>query len=154
MTSPSQNSQSSSQRLSTQTLPSPESTAHQTRSSGSIKSGVVAPVTGTGSVHPAGDTWTHGSTRLKGFKDDDLLERLAYLATTEPPEGRPPLETYTTTPTAHGDIFRATPEFRRWLRSRYPGYGVGDHGAVEALGTPHQAVGGEGPLERFKKRAP
>ena len=50
---------------------------------------------------------------------NDIFERLARLATTEPPAGRPPLETYTTTPTEHGDVFRATPEFRDWLRSNY-----------------------------------
>ncbi len=103
----------------------------------------------------------NGSKPLSEFKADDLFERLARLATTEPPEGRPPLETYTTTPTAHGDVFRATPEFRAWLRSRYRGYGVGDHGAIEAPSPPTQAVGGtegtgggNGSLDRFKKRAP
>lgn len=120
----------------------------------SISNGAGAPVTGTGSVHPAGDTWMNGSTPTSAYKADDLLERLARLATTEPPEGRPPLETYTTTPTANGDVFRATPEFRAWLRSRYRGYGVGDHGAVEAPSPPPQEVGGTGALDRFKKRAP
>ena len=108
----------------------------------SISNGAGAPVTGTGSVHPAGDTWTKGLTPTSGCLADDLLERLARLATSEPPAGRPPLETYTTTPSAHGDIFRATPEFRAWLRSRYRGYGVGDYAAVEAPGAPPQAVGG------------
>jgi len=108
----------------------------------SISNGAVAPVTGTGSVHPAGDTWINGSRPTSGFLADDLLERLAYLATAEPPAGRPPLETYTTTPTAYGDVFRATPEFRAWLRSSYRGYGVGDYAAIEAPSAPPQAVGG------------
>ena len=96
------------------------------------------------------------SSGLRKISDDssDLLERLARLATTEPPEGRPPLETYTTTPTEHGDIFRATPEFRDWIRSRYRGYGVGDHGTVKTPCPPPQKVGGDGTLDRFKKRAP
>ena len=86
--------------------------------------------------------------------DDDLLERLAYLATTEPPAGRPPLVTYTTTPTAHGDVYRATPEFRAWLRSRYPGYGGLDPVPVPPPRPPSETVGGTGALERFKRKAP
>ena len=84
------------------------------------------------------------SNGLKKISDEqsDLFERLARLATTEPPAGRPPLETYTTTPTAHGDIFRATHEFRSWIRSRYRGYGVGDYAAVQAPGPAPKAVGG------------
>ena len=142
MTFASQSSPSSSALTSTQIARFHELQERHQRLSASIKSGAVAPVTGTGSVHPAGDTWMNGLKPLSGFKDDDLLERLARLATTEPPAGRPPLETYTTTPTAHGDVFRATPEFRSWLRSRYRGYGVGDHGAVEASGPPPKAMGG------------
>ena len=113
----------------------------------SISNGVVAPVTGTGSAHPAGDTWTNGLKPLSGSTGDDLFERLARLAIAEPPEGRPPLETYTTSPTAHGDVFRATPEFRAWLRSRYRGYGSGDHSAVQAPGAAPKAAGGTtGPI--------
>ena len=92
-----------------------------------------------------------------GEASDDLFERLARLATTEPPEGRPPLETYTTTATAHGDVYRATDDFRRFMRSRYPGYGVGDHSSVRAPGSVAASLGGTpgGPersnrLDRFK----
>ena len=74
---------------------------------------------------------------------NDLFERLARLATTEPPAGRPPLETYTTTPTEHGDVFRATPEFRDWMRSNYRGYGVGDHSAVTPPGRVAETLGGK-----------
>lgn len=77
-----------------------------------------------------------------GEASNDLFERLARLATTEPPEGRPPLETYTTTPTAHGDVYRATHEFREFMRSRYPGYGVGDHSSVRAPGSVAASLGG------------
>ena len=154
MTSAYQSSQSSSALTSTQIARFHALQERHQKLSASMRSGAVAPVTGTGSVHPAGDTWMNGLKPLSGSKEDDLLERLARLATTEPPAGRPPLETYTTTPTAHGDVFSATPEFRAWLRSRYRGYGVGDHGAVEAAGPPPQKVGGTGALERFKKRAP
>ena len=74
---------------------------------------------------------------------NDLFERLARLATTEPPAGRPPLETYTTTPTEHGDVFRATPEFRDWMRSNYRGYGVGNHSAVTPPGRVAETLGGK-----------
>ena len=78
-----------------------------------------------------------------GEASDDLFERLARLATAEPPAGRPPLETYTTTPTEHGDVFRATPEFRDWMRSNYRGYGVGDHSAVTPPGRVAETLGGK-----------
>ena len=78
---------------------------------------------------------------------NDLFERLARLATTEPPAGRPPLETYTTTPTEHGDVFRATPEFRDWMRSNYRGYGVGNHSAVPAPGRVAETLGGKPTLK-------
>jgi hypothetical protein len=78
---------------------------------------------------------------------DDLFERLARLATTEPPAGRPPLETYTTTPTEHGDVFRATPEFRDWMRSNYRGYGVGDHSSVTPPGRVAETLGGKPTLK-------
>jgi hypothetical protein len=88
-----------------------------------------------------------------GEASDELLERLARLATTEPPAGRPPLETYTTTATAHGDVYRATDEFRRFMRSRYPGYGVGDHSSVRTPGSVAASLGGEpapkGKLDSF-----
>ena len=144
MTSVNQSSPNSSPLSYTQIARFHELQERHQKLSASIRSGVAAPVTGTGSVHPAGDTWMNGLKPLNGSRggEDDLLERLARLATTEPPAGRPPLETYTTTPTAHGDVFRATPEFRAWLRSRYRGYGVGDHGAVEVVGPPPKALGG------------
>ena len=78
---------------------------------------------------------------------NDLFERLARLATTEPPAGRPPLETYTTTPTEHGDVFRATPEFRDWMRSNYRGYGVGDHSSVATPGRVAETLGGKPTLK-------
>jgi len=108
----------------------------------SMQSGADAQETGTGSAANEADSSTKPSICMKGGLELDLFERLARLATTEPPLGRPPLETYTTTPTAHGDIFRATHEFRGWIRSRYRGYGVGDYAAVEAPGPPPKAMGG------------
>ena len=41
------------------------------------------------------------------------------------PEGHnaPPLETYTTTPSEHGDVVRATQEYVRWFHRTYPAAG-------------------------------
>ena len=91
---------------------------------------------------PDGGVGSPSRLTALGEGSDDLFERLARLATTEPPEGRPPLETYTTTSTAHGDVYRATDEFRRFMRSRYPGYGVGDHSSVRAPGSVAASLGG------------
>ncbi len=44
------------------------------------------------------------------------------------PERRPPLETYTVTPTEHGSVVRATDAFRTWFDTCYPIKG-GDHRA-------------------------
>ena len=54
---------------------------------------------------------------------DDRLERLAFPTQEVIAEGRAPLETYTTTTSEHGDIYRATDAYVAWLRSRIPGYG-------------------------------
>jgi hypothetical protein len=57
-----------------------------------------------------------------------LNERLERLAFGGRPEGHnaPPLETYTTSPTEHGDVVRATEEYVRWFRRTYPASGPED----------------------------
>ena len=59
---------------------------------------------------------------------EKLDERLIRLAFGGRPEGHnaPPMEAYTTTPTEHGDVVRATPEYVRWFRRAYPAAGPGD----------------------------
>ena len=54
---------------------------------------------------------------------DERLERLAFPTQEVIAQGRAPLETYTTTTSEHGDIYRATDAYVAWLRSRIPGYG-------------------------------
>lgn len=106
---------------------------------------------------PDGAAGSLSSLTSVGEGANDLFERLARLATTEPPAGRPPLETYTTTATEHGDVCRATPEFRDWMRSNYRGYGVGNHSAVTPPGRVAETLGGtpkRSPLDRFKSAAP
>jgi len=116
----------------------------------SIESGANAAMTPSGGT--AGEVGSSSSSLIavQGVSDD-LFERLARLATSEPPAGRPPLETYTTTPTAHGDVYRATDAYRAWLRSRYRGYGVGDHSSVTPPRSVAETLGGTpGKLDRFK----
>lgn len=118
----------------------------------SIENGASAVTIPSGGTPVAGASSSSSWTAV-GEATDDLFERLARLATTEPPQGRPPLETYTTTPTEHGELYRATDEFRGWMRSRYRSYGVGDHAAVTPPSPPAKAEGGKdeprGKLKHF-----
>ena len=54
---------------------------------------------------------------------DERLIALAFPTEEVIAEGRAPLETYTTTTSEHGDVYRATDAYVAWLRSRIPGYG-------------------------------
>ena len=121
------------------------------------ESSTSAVTTPSGGTPAAGAGSPSSLTSLAG-EVNDLFERLARLATTEPPAGRPPLETYTTTPSEHGDLCRATHAFRDWMRSNYRGYGVGNHSAVTPPGRVAQTLGREpterSPIDRFKTQAP
>ena len=61
-----------------------------------------------------------------------------------PPEGynRPPLVTYTTTPTEHGDVVRATSDYVRWYLQQYPKAGGKDSARVIAHRSSPQGDGG------------
>ena len=86
-----------------------------------------------------------------------LNERLERLAFGGRPEGHntPPLETYTTTPTEHGDVVSATPEYVRWFHRTYPAAGPEDRACVPAHRPTPEGVGGkEGSLDRFKAKSP
>ena len=87
-----------------------------------------------------------------------LNERLEHLAFGRRPEGHdaPPLETYTTSPTEHGDVVRATEEYVRWFRRTYPASGSEDRVSKPAPGPSAEGVGGEAPgrLDRFKAKSP
>ena len=76
---------------------------------------------------------------------EKLNERLERLAFGRRPEGHdaPPLETYTTTPTEHGDVVRATPEFVRWFHRTYPAAGSEDRTCVPAPSPSAEGFGGE-----------
>ena len=81
------------------------------------------------------------STGLTRCTSDDFLERLAILATTPRGPDSAPLETYTTTSTEHGEIYKASREYVDWLRRKIPGYGV--EGEVRRS-TPGSTASGEG----------
>jgi len=86
---------------------------------------------------------------------DERLERLAFPSEEVIAEGRAPLETYTTTTSEHGDIYRATDAYVAWLGSRIPGYGGLDRVARAALSgqTPSDGTGKSAWLNgRMKKQ--
>lgn len=94
----------------------------------------------------------HGTPTPTGSLER-LNERLERLAFGGRPEGHdaPPLETYTTTATEHGDVVRATPEYVRWFHRTYPAAGPEDRARIPAPGPSVEGVGGkENPLARFK----
>ena len=80
---------------------------------------------------------------------EKLNERLERLAFGRRPEGHdaPPLETYTTTATEHGDVVRATEEYVRWFRRTYPAAGSEDRVSQPAPGPAPKGVGGAKPIQ-------
>ena len=83
---------------------------------------------------------------------EKLDERLIRLAFGGRPEGHnaPPLETYTTSATEHGDVVRATEEYVRWFRRTYSAAGPEDRLSKPTPRPSIKGVGGEGPLGHFK----
>ena len=75
----------------------------------------------------------------------DLQTRLERLAFGARPEGHnaPPLEAYTTTPTEHGDVVRATDEYIRWFLRAYPAAGGEDRLGRAAPRPSVEGVGGQ-----------
>ena len=87
---------------------------------------------------------------------ENINERLERLAFGRRPEGHdaPPLETYTTTPTEHGDVVRATEEYVRWFRRTYPAAGPEDRARVPSPRTPSEGEGGTPNRWRQNELAP
>ena len=87
----------------------------------------------------------HGTPTAIGSLER-LNERLERLAFGGRPDGHnaPPLETYTVTPTEHGDVVRATPEYVRWFHRTYPAAGPEDRARVQAPGPDPQGYGAGG----------
>ena len=83
---------------------------------------------------------------------EKLNERLERLAFGGRPEGHdaPPLETYTTTPTEHGDVVRATQEYVRWFHRTYPAAGPENRVSQPTPRPSSEGVGRKAPLDHFK----
>ncbi len=77
---------------------------------------------------------------------EKLDERLIRLAFGGRPEGHdaPPLETYTTTATEHGDVVRATQEYVRWFHRTYSAAGPEDRVSSSSPRPAPEGYGGEG----------
>ena len=84
-------------------------------------------------------TTRSGTVGLGGI--NDLLARLEHLAFAPRPEGGPPLVTYTTTPSEHGDVVSATEAYVEWFRRTYPAARRADSARVPAPGAPDQGEG-------------
>ena len=75
---------------------------------------------------------------------EKLNERLERLAFGRRPAGHdsPPLETYTTTATANGDVVRATQDYVRWFHRTYPAAGPEDRARVSSPCPSPEGYGG------------
>ena len=122
------------------------------RSNGGSLSGLEKLQLETPSLRPRGTNRYDGPALPPGGRPDTvaglekLNERLERLAFGRRPEGHdaPPLETYTTTPTEHGDVVRATPEYVRWFHRTYPAAGPEDRARVSSPRPSSEGYGGEG----------
>jgi hypothetical protein len=83
-------------------------------------------------------------TPIRTHNLENLSERLEHLAFGARPEGlnSPPLETYTTTVSEHGDVVRATPEYIRWFLRTYPAAGPENRLSRASNRAPSKGVGG------------
>ena len=61
------------------------------------------------------------------------------------------METYTTTPSEHGDVVRATPEYIRWFLGAYPAAGPENRLSRATPRPPVEGNGGENKLSHFFK---
>ena len=97
-----------------------------------------------------------GTERPGGIYDlAGRLERLAFPTAPVAGAERAPLETYTVTSTEHGDVYRATDEYVRWFRSRYPKAGGEDRvSRGGASGAPQEVGRKASKLDRFKPKSP
>ena len=120
----------------------------------------------TPSYRPRGTNRYDGPALPPGGRPDTipglekLNERLERLAFGGRPEGHdaPPLETYTTEASEHGDVVRATEEYVRWFRRTYPASGPEDRVSQPSSRPAAEGVGGAkkrpSPLDRHKPKPP
>lgn len=88
-----------------------------------LKSGLSGTPSPDGSKPEKGKTTNLSSSGLKRLSAEELHERLEALAFAPRLEDAPPITTYRTTSSEHGEIFTATEEYITWLRRKVPGYG-------------------------------
>jgi hypothetical protein len=118
--------------------------------SGGLRTGKELPMPGPVNYVSAGTRRLDGpalppnGTPTRTSNLERLNERLERLAFGGRPEGHdaPPLETYTTTATEHGDVVRATPEYVRWFHRTYPAAGPEDRTRIPAPGPTPKGDGG------------
>ena len=104
----------------------------------------------TPSYRPRGTNRYDGPALPPGGRPDTppglekLHERLERLAFGGRPEGHdaPPLETYTTTATEHGDVVRATEAYVRWFRRTYSVTGPEDRVSKPSPRPASESYGG------------
>ena len=121
----------------------------------SSESGASAATIPSGGTPAVGASSSSGLTAVgKGL--EDLDDRLIHLAHAERGADAPPIDLYRTTPTEHGELVTATPEFVAYMRRKFPGYGVGVHGSLPAPSRQDPPVGGgEAPKQpRYQRQAP
>ena len=118
--------------------------------SGGLRTGKELPMPGPANYVSAGTHRLDGpalpphGTPTRTSSLERLNERLEALAFREHLGGQdsPPLETYTITPTEHGDVCRATPEYVRWFHRTYPAAGPEDRARMPAPRPTPQGEGG------------
>ena len=108
-----------------------------------LTSGTTTCTTTAGGTLPGPASASHSSNGLTRCTSEELFERLARLATTPRGPNSAPLETYRTTSTEHGEIYKASREYVDWLRRKVPGYGVEGSVSRSAFGGSPGRTGDE-----------
>jgi len=88
-----------------------------------LKCGPIGTQTQGGCSQTKEETTRSFSLGLSSLSVERLSERLETLAFAPRLEDAPPLTTYRTSSTEHGEVYRATQEYITWLGRKVPGYG-------------------------------
>ena len=115
---------------------------HFVGTSNALTNGTKTISTTTGATQTEGLLVRTTSIGLRRITDDDLLERLAKLATTPRGPDSAPVTTYRTTSTEHGEVYQATSEYIDWLRRKVPRYGECGSVPRPTLGGSAESSGG------------
>lgn len=88
-----------------------------------LKCGPIGTQTQGGCTQMKEEITKNSSLGLSSHSVERLSERLETLAFAPRLEDAPPLTTYRTSSTEHGEVYRATQEYITWLGRKIPGYG-------------------------------